>query len=38
MSDPNVKDEDLTFLKITTANDEIKDLKYKTEKHDLEIV
>ena len=37
MSDPNLKDEDPTFLKITTTNDEIEELKYKTEKHYLGI-
>ena len=33
---PNLKNEDPTLLKITTKHDEIKDLKYKTEKHDHE--
>ena len=34
---PNLKNEDPTLLKITTKDDEIKDLKYKTEKPDHEI-
>ena len=30
---PNLKNEDPTLLKITTKDDEIKELKYKTKKH-----
>ena len=33
---PNLKNEDPTLLKITTKDDEIKELKYRTEKHDHE--
>ena len=33
---PILKNEDPTLLKITTKDDEIKTLRYKTEKHDLE--
>ena len=32
----NCKNEDPTLLKITTKDDEIEELKYKTEKHDQE--
>ena len=31
---PNLKNEDPTLLKITAKDDEIQELKYKTEKHD----
>ena len=33
---PSLKNEDPTLLKITTKDDEIKELKYRTEKHDYE--
>ena len=33
---PNLKNEDPTLLEITTKDEEIKELKYKTEKHDHE--
>ena len=33
---PNLKNEDPQLLKITTKDDEIKELKYRTEKHDHE--
>ena len=33
---PNLKNEDPEVLKIKTKDDEIKDLKYKTDKHDPE--
>ena len=33
---PNLKNEDPTLLKITTKDDEIKEVKYRTEKHDHE--
>ena len=33
---PNLKNEDPTLLKITTKDDENKELKYRTEKHDHE--
>ena len=36
MAYPNLKNEDPTLLKITTKADEIKDLRYRTEKHDHE--
>ena len=36
MANPNLKKKDLTFLKVTTEGDEIKELKIETEKHDLE--
>ena len=35
---PNLKTENQTLLKITTKDDEIKSLIYKTEKHDYEIL
>ena len=35
---PNLKIEDPTLLKITTKVDESKELRYKTEKHDHEII
>ena len=34
MSCPNLPNEDPFLLKITTKEDEIKELKYKTEKHE----
>ena len=34
MAYPNLKNEDPTLFKITTEDDEIKELKYKKEKHD----
>ena len=34
MSNPNLKNEDQILLKTTSKDDEIKKLKYKTEKHD----
>ena len=34
--DPNLKTDDAEFLKIKTRDDEIKKLKYQTEKHDYE--
>ena len=33
---PNLKSEDVEILKIKTRDDEIKNLKYQTEKHDHE--
>ena len=33
---PNLENEDPTLLKIATKDNEIKELKYKTEKHDHE--
>ena len=33
---PNLKNEDVELLKIKTRDDEIKNLKYQTEKHDHE--
>ena len=33
---PNLNESEATLLKITTKGDEIKELKYKTEKHDHE--
>ena len=36
MSCPNSKNEDPILSKITTKEDEIKELKYKTEKHEDE--
>ena len=32
---PNLKSDDVELLKIKTRDDEIKNLKYQTEKHDL---
>ena len=36
MTYPNLNNEDPTRLKITTKDDEIKELKYRTERHDYE--
>ena len=36
MTYPNLKTDDFELLKIKTKNDEIKNLKYQTEKHDYE--
>ena len=36
MAYPNLKNEDPTLLKITTKDDETKELKFETEKHDYE--
>ena len=33
---PNLKNDDIELLKIKTRDDEIKNLKYQTEKHDYE--
>ena len=33
---PNLKTDDVELLKIKTRDDEIKNLKYQTEKHDHE--
>ena len=33
---PNVKTDDVELLKIKTKDDQLKELKYKTEKHDFE--
>ena len=33
---PNLKIEDPTLLKITTKDDQLKELQYRTEKHDHE--
>ena len=35
---PNLNESETTLLKIKTRIDEIKNLKYQTEKHDLEII
>ena len=35
MTHPNIK-EDLELLKIKTKDDQLKELQYKTEKHDYE--
>ena len=35
---PDLKNEDPTLLKITTKDDEVKDLKFKKEKHGRENV
>ena len=35
---PNLKNEDPTLLKTTTKDDQLKELQYKTEKHDHEKV
>ena len=35
---PNLRSHDVKLLKIKTKDDEIKNLKYQTEKHDHEIV
>ena len=36
MSDPNLKSDDTNLLNITTEDDQIEDLKIKTEKRDQE--
>ena len=35
---PNLKNDDVELLKIKTRDDEIKKLKYQTEKHDYESI
>ena len=34
MAHPTLKNEDPTLLKMTTKDDEFRQMKYKTEKHD----
>ena len=36
MAEPNLKNENPSLLKITTKDDEIRELKNRTEKHDKE--
>ena len=38
MAYPNLKNDDHTFLKLTTKNDKVKELKNKSKKHDHENV
>ena len=33
---PNLKTDDVEFLKIKTKDDQLKELQYKTEKHDFD--
>ena len=35
---PNLKSDDVEILKIKTKDDQLKELQYKTEKHDFEII